>query len=104
MRMLCHPAGDKLHLVMEYAPSGSLLDYVRSRKRLGEPESCFFLQQIVAGLRYCHDNEVRRGEEGGSTACICMRRLNSLQVIGHAVGCAVASCLLRVVADPPATI
>jgi serine/threonine protein kinase len=44
---------------MEYAPSGSLLDYVRSRKRLGEPESCFFLQQIVAGLRYCHDNEVR---------------------------------------------
>lgn len=52
-------AGSKLFLVMEYAPSGSLLDYVRSRKRLSEGESAYFLQQIVAGLQYCHDNEVR---------------------------------------------
>lgn len=51
-------AGSKLFLVMEYAPAGSLLDYVRSRKRLGEGEAAFFLQQIVAGLQYCHDNEV----------------------------------------------
>lgn len=55
------PAGDKLYLVMEYAPSGSLLDYVRARKRLSEAESCFFLQQIVAGLQFCHANEVRVG-------------------------------------------
>ena len=45
-------------MVMEYAPSGSLLDYVRARKRLSEQESCFFLQQIVAGLQFCHANEV----------------------------------------------
>jgi serine/threonine protein kinase len=51
-------AGPRLFLVMEYAPAGSLLDYVRGRKRLGEGESVFFLQQIVAGLQYCHDNEV----------------------------------------------
>jgi hypothetical protein len=52
-------AGPRLFLVMEYAPAGSLLDYVRGRKRLGEGEAAFFLQQIVAGLQYCHDNEVR---------------------------------------------
>lgn len=59
-------AGPRLFLVMEYAPAGSLLDYVRSRKRLGEGEAAFFLQQIVAGLQYCHDNEVTAAEEAGA--------------------------------------
>jgi hypothetical protein len=54
-------AGPRLFLVMEYAPAGSLLDYVRGRKRLGEGEAAFFLQQIMAGLQYCHDNEVSAG-------------------------------------------
>lgn len=52
-------APNKMHIVMEYAPAGSLLDYVRARKRLGEPQACQFFQQIVAGLAYCHANEVR---------------------------------------------
>ena len=43
---------------MELAQGGSLLDYVRQRKRLAEPEACFFLQQIVLGLMHCHDMEV----------------------------------------------
>ncbi len=45
--------------VMELAQGGSLLDYVRQRKRLAEPEACFFLQQIVHGLMHCHDMEVQ---------------------------------------------
>lgn len=44
---------------MELAQGGSLLDYVRQRKRLAESEACFFLQQIVHGLMHCHDMEVR---------------------------------------------
>ena len=44
---------------MELAQGGSLLDYVRQRKRLAEPEACFFLQQIVHGLMHCHNMEVR---------------------------------------------
>ena len=43
---------------MELAQGGSLLDYVRQRKRLAEPEACFFLQQIVHGLVHCHSMEV----------------------------------------------
>lgn len=43
---------------MENAPSGSLLDFVRSRKRLPEADASLSLQQIVAGLVYCHTREV----------------------------------------------
>lgn len=50
---------DSLLLVLEHAPNGSLLDYVRSRKRLSEQEAAFFLQQLVVGLQYCHASEVR---------------------------------------------
>jgi 5'-AMP-activated protein kinase catalytic alpha subunit len=67
-------AGPRLFLVMEYAPAGSLLDYVRGRKRLGEGEAAYFLQQIVAGLQYCHDNEVSSGSVLGSCCrCTCAR-------------------------------
>jgi serine/threonine protein kinase len=52
-----------LFLVMEHAPSGSLLDYVRARKRLPEADACVFFQQIVASLEYCHSREVR--DQGG---------------------------------------
>ncbi len=47
-----------LYLVMEHAPCGSLLDYVRSRKRLSEENAVLVLKQIVAGLVYCHQREV----------------------------------------------
>lgn len=74
-------AGSKLDLVMEYASGGSLLDYVRGRKRLGEAEAAYFLQQIVAGLMYCHDNEVRffwGGEGEIQSAFVLLIRLPML--------------------------
>lgn len=49
---------------MEHAPSGSLLDYVRSRKKMAEPDAVFVLQQIVAGLQYCHAREVVHRQVG----------------------------------------
>lgn len=51
-------AADMLYLVMEHAPNPSLLDYVRSRKRLSEGKAAIILKQIVAGLQYCHSREV----------------------------------------------
>jgi 5'-AMP-activated protein kinase, catalytic alpha subunit len=44
----------KIYLVMEVATAGSLLDYVRQKKKLDEAEACKVLQQIVYGLIYCH--------------------------------------------------
>ena len=48
----------RLHLVMEYAAGGSLLDHVRARRRLGEPEAAHLLQQLASALAYCHANDV----------------------------------------------
>jgi hypothetical protein len=58
----------KMWVVMEYAPGGSLLDYVRGKKRLAEAEAAYFFQQIVAGLQYCHDCEVGGAGEPGRWA------------------------------------
>lgn len=38
-----------LYLVMEHAPCGSLLDHVRARKRLAEPDAAYVLQQVRVG-------------------------------------------------------
>ena len=48
----------KVYIVMEYAPCGSLLDYVRNRKKIGEDEARKFLVQTLVGLKFCHDNMV----------------------------------------------
>lgn len=48
----------RLCLVMEYAPGGSLLDYVRAKRRLPESEAAHLLQQMVAALEHCHEHEV----------------------------------------------
>ena len=47
-----------VYVVMEYADGGSLLDYVRRRKKLAEPEAARFFHQMCRGLDYCHRNGV----------------------------------------------
>ena len=47
-----------IYVVMEHASSGSLLDYVRGRKRLSEKEACWFFKQIIHGLEFCHSIQV----------------------------------------------
>ncbi len=39
---------------MEYASGGELFDYIVSHQRVKEPESCKFLNQIIAGIEYLH--------------------------------------------------
>jgi 5'-AMP-activated protein kinase catalytic alpha subunit len=48
----------KQYMVMEHAPMGSLLDYVRGKRRLEESQAATFFVQIAAGLQYCHQHEV----------------------------------------------
>ena len=47
-----------IFVIMEYAEGGSLLDYVRASKRLGEPESCRLFRQALAGIGYCHERGI----------------------------------------------
>ena len=46
----------------------SLLDYVRERKRLPEPEAVLIFQQLLHALQFCHRKDVSGGGMGGSWA------------------------------------
>ena len=48
----------RIYVVMEYCEGGSLLDYVRGKKRLSEAEACAFMPQVLRGLENCHENGV----------------------------------------------
>jgi serine/threonine protein kinase len=39
---------------MEYAPGGTLFDYVDEQGGLAELEARWFFRQLVTGLNYCH--------------------------------------------------
>ncbi len=44
----------RLYIVMEYAPSGDLLHYVKSKGRLGQEEARVLFKQIIYGLAHIH--------------------------------------------------
>ena len=48
----------RIYVVMEYCEGGSLLDYVRGKKRLSEAAACAFMHQVLRGLENCHENGV----------------------------------------------
>ena len=51
-------APSRMFMVMEHATGGSLLDFVRQRKRLDEPTARRFICQAAAGIEYCHAHGV----------------------------------------------
>jgi len=45
---------NSLCIVMEYAPGGDVMDYMRRKNGLTEDEARWFFQQLILGLDYCH--------------------------------------------------
>ena len=43
-----------LAIVMEYAPGGDLMDYIRQHRSVSEELARWFFQQLIIGLDYCH--------------------------------------------------
>lgn len=43
-----------LCIVMEFAPGGDMLDYVKKKGGLTEDQARWFFQQLIIGLDYCH--------------------------------------------------
>ncbi|KAJ3130517.1 Map microtubule affinity-regulating kinase [Nowakowskiella sp. JEL0407] len=64
MRLLDHPniiklyevieTKKELHLVLEYAAGGEVLDYIVAHGKLKESEAKKFIRQIVSALEHCH--------------------------------------------------
>ncbi|OMJ69287.1 hypothetical protein SteCoe_33028 [Stentor coeruleus] len=44
----------RLYLIMEYASSGELFDYIVAQTRIKEQEACKIFQQVIAGIEYIH--------------------------------------------------
>ena len=48
----------QIALVMEYLEGGTLLEYVKSKKRLPEDEARHFFSQMMDAISHCHYNRV----------------------------------------------
>ena len=46
------------HLVMEYCGSGTLLQYIKTREKLEEPQTRLFFRQLVEAVKACHQSGV----------------------------------------------
>ncbi|GAA0167291.1 non-receptor serine/threonine protein kinase [Lithospermum erythrorhizon] len=48
----------QLRIVMEYAAGEELFAKICSTGRFSEDEACFFFQQLISGVSYCHSMEI----------------------------------------------
>jgi len=49
---------DRIYILMEYCKNQTLMELVNRRKRLSEPETQYYMLQILQGVRYLHDTNV----------------------------------------------
>ena len=48
----------KIYLVMELCEGGEFFDYIVSKERLDENQSCHFFQEIINALDYIHSQNI----------------------------------------------
>ncbi|RPA90121.1 Pkinase-domain-containing protein [Choiromyces venosus 120613-1] len=54
----CFEDNDNIYMILELCPNKSLMDMLRARKRFTEPETRFFLLQLLGALKYMHGKKV----------------------------------------------
>ncbi|EDR03567.1 uncharacterized protein LACBIDRAFT_191474 [Laccaria bicolor S238N-H82] len=54
----CFEDDDNVYMTLELCPSGSLMDMLRRRRRFSEPESRFFMVQLIGACHYMHAHQV----------------------------------------------
>lgn len=54
----CFEDEDNVYITLELCPSGSLMDMLRRRRRFTEPETRFFMLQLIGACNYMHAHQV----------------------------------------------
>ncbi|ODV95617.1 hypothetical protein PACTADRAFT_50313 [Pachysolen tannophilus NRRL Y-2460] len=54
----CFEDDTNVYILLEICPNGSLMDLLKTRKTLTEPEVRFFMVQIIGAIRYLHSRRV----------------------------------------------
>ncbi|KAG2008894.1 AGC/Akt protein kinase [Coprinopsis cinerea AmutBmut pab1-1] len=54
----CFEDEDNVYITLELCPSGSLMDMLRRRRRFTEPETRFFMVQLIGACHYMHTHQV----------------------------------------------
>ncbi|PPQ72561.1 hypothetical protein CVT24_004890 [Panaeolus cyanescens] len=54
----CFEDNDNVYMTLELCTSGSLMDMLRRRRRFSEPESRFFMVQLIGACHYMHTHQV----------------------------------------------
>ena len=49
---------NRVYLIMENAPKGDLLDVVRAKRTIAEPQAGIWFGQMIEGVEYCHSKGV----------------------------------------------
>lgn len=70
-------------LILEFAPKGTLLDHVRSRKRLPEREAAAIFASVADALLHCHSRQVTLSTHERYTTSGGYQNTSPEQVITH---------------------
>ncbi|PCH34951.1 Pkinase-domain-containing protein [Wolfiporia cocos MD-104 SS10] len=54
----CFEDDENVYMTLELCPNGSLMDMLRRRRRFTEPESRFFMVQLIGACQYMHTHQV----------------------------------------------
>lgn len=54
----CFDDENNVYMVLELCTSGSLMDMLRRRRRLTEPETRYFMVQLIGACHYMHTHQV----------------------------------------------
>ena len=58
LKLFCHLLQDFVYIILELCRRRSLMELHKRRKAITEPETRYFMKQILLGVKYLHDNKI----------------------------------------------
>ena len=58
LKLFYHLLQDFVYIILELCRRRSLMELHKRRKAITEPETRYFMKQILLGVKYLHDNKI----------------------------------------------